>query len=115
MVAVVVKKFDNIVKLYTQALANMFTAVVCWVLFPDFFNLTLLFGLCLLIVFIAIIMYELKHFDALLSVGRAVLSHVTRTNAYFVTGFVLLTITITLALAEIFFPLTRVTYMTFTQ
>jgi Nucleotide-sugar transporter len=70
MVALVVKKFDNIVKLYTQALANMFTAVACWFLFSDYFQLTALFGLCLLLVFCAILMYELKHIDAFVTLQK---------------------------------------------
>ena len=63
MVALVVKKFDNIVKLYTQALANIFTAILCSLLFHEFFHLTGLFVVSLILVFTAIVMYELKHFN----------------------------------------------------
>jgi Nucleotide-sugar transporter len=58
MVAIVVKKFDNIVKQYTQALANMFTAIACSLLFPEHFSLTYTFGLCTILALIAIFMYE---------------------------------------------------------
>ena len=57
-VAFIVKKLDNIVKLYSQALSNMLTSVACTILFPNHFHLSLPFILCLLVMFAAIFLYE---------------------------------------------------------
>ena len=62
-VGFIVKKLDNIVKLYTQALSNMITSVACTLLFPDHFTLNVLFVCCLLLMFSAIFMYENKNLD----------------------------------------------------
>lgn len=62
-VAYIVKKLDNIVKLYTQALSNMLTSVACTVFFPDHFHLNLPFLGCLFLMFIAIGLYESKNLD----------------------------------------------------
>lgn len=56
--AIIVKKLDNIVKIYTQGLTNMLTSVACTVFFPSDFHLNTLFTLCLALMVIAIFMYE---------------------------------------------------------
>jgi hypothetical protein len=60
-VAFIVKKLDNIVKLYTQALSNMLTSLACSFFFPDHFHLNLAFFGCLVLMFIAISLYESKN------------------------------------------------------
>jgi len=57
-VAVIIKKLDNIVKLYTQALSNMATSVACAVFFPDHFRINVQFVACFVTVFAAIVLYE---------------------------------------------------------
>ena len=59
-VAAIVKRLDNIVKLYTQALSNMGTSIACTFLFPQSFTLNSVFVLCLLVIFLAIYFYEKK-------------------------------------------------------
>ena len=63
-VAFIVKKLDNIVKLYSQALSNMLTSVACTILFPDHFNLNFMFVMCLLLMFAAIFLYENKNWNS---------------------------------------------------
>ena len=58
VVATIVKKLDNIVKLYLQALANMLTSVACWIVFPEHFQLNVQFIGCLVLMFLAIFGYE---------------------------------------------------------
>ena len=62
-VAYIVKKLDNIVKLYSQALSNMLTSIACSMFFPDHFQLNLAFFACLLLMFVAISLYESKNLD----------------------------------------------------
>ena len=57
-VAVIIKKLDNIVKLYTQALSNMATSIACAVFFPDHFRINVQFVACFATVFAAIVLYE---------------------------------------------------------
>lgn len=59
-VASIVRKLDNIVKIYCAALANMFTAISCAFLFPNKFTLDLVFAVALIIMFVAIYLYEKK-------------------------------------------------------
>lgn len=62
-VATIVKKLDNIVKIYSAALANMFTAIACSILFPNKFTLSIPFGIALVLMFTAVFLYERKHID----------------------------------------------------
>ena len=62
-VAYIVKKLDNIVKLYTQALSNMLTSVACTIFFPDHFHVNLKFLACLLLMFLGISLYESKNLE----------------------------------------------------
>ncbi|CAM1300402.1 Uncharacterised protein at_DN0492 [Pycnogonum litorale] len=59
-IAAVIKLLDNIVKIYTSAIANIMTAILCTWLFPDTFEFDLLFILSLLTLFIGIYFYEMK-------------------------------------------------------
>ena len=63
-VAIIVKRFDNIVKLYTQALANMATSIACTLLFPEDFHLNLAFLGCLGLMMLAICLYETNNTEA---------------------------------------------------
>ncbi|CAH1795774.1 unnamed protein product [Owenia fusiformis] len=58
---VIVKKLDNVVKIYSQAVSNMATAVVCLFVFPDDVEINSLFMAAILIVFFAIVLYESKN------------------------------------------------------
>ncbi|ELT90198.1 hypothetical protein CAPTEDRAFT_205655 [Capitella teleta] len=58
VVALIVKKLDNIVKLYTQSVSNMLTSVACTVFFPDHFHINFTFFACLILIFIGISLYE---------------------------------------------------------
>ncbi|CAH1782776.1 unnamed protein product [Owenia fusiformis] len=60
-VALIVKKLDNIVKIYTQALSNMATTIISAILFPDHLKLNVTFAVALVAVFTAIHLYERKH------------------------------------------------------
>ena len=59
--AFIMKKLDNIVKLYTQAITNMVVAVVSSIAFPEKFLIDIKFIVCLLLIFIAIFMYETEN------------------------------------------------------
>ena len=63
--AVIMKKLDNIVKLYTQALSNMFTSIACTLLFPKVFSINVVFLICLVMILFAISMYENKNLDTM--------------------------------------------------
>ena len=63
--AVIMKKLDNIVKLYTQALSNMFTSIACTLLFPKVFSINVVFLICLVTILFAISMYENKNLDTM--------------------------------------------------
>ena len=58
MVAAILKKLDNIVKEYSGATANMFTAVICSFMFPDKFSFTVYIFMAMLLLFGGIYMYE---------------------------------------------------------
>merc|ERR1712111_271311 len=62
VVAAVLKKLDNVVKEYSSATANMFTAVISAVLFPDKFRITMFIVLAMLLLFTGIFFYERKSF-----------------------------------------------------
>ena len=85
LVAIVVKKFDNIVKLYSQAMSNMFMAIACSLLFPDKFRLNALFLCCLVGVFTAICLYESKEN---LQMDRAAL--IAKLRAHRCTGLLII-------------------------
>ena len=62
VVAAILKELDNVVKDYSSATANMFTAVITAVLFPDKFQITVFILLALGLLFTGIYLYEKKNF-----------------------------------------------------
>eukprot|EP00092_Neocalanus_flemingeri_P017436 GFUD01018861.1.p1 GENE.GFUD01018861.1~~GFUD01018861.1.p1 ORF type:complete len:378 (-),score=110.75 GFUD01018861.1:36-1169(-) len=60
VVAAILKKLDNIVKEYSSATANIFTAVVCSVLFPEKFTFTVFILIAMALLFLGIYLYETK-------------------------------------------------------
>ena len=60
VVAAILKKLDNVVKEYSSATANMFTAVISAVLFPDKFQITVFILLAMGLLFTGIYLYEKK-------------------------------------------------------
>ena len=64
VVAAILKKLDNVVKEYSSATANMFTAVLSALLFPDKFEITIFILLALALLFTGIYLYEKKSFKS---------------------------------------------------
>ena len=64
MVAAILKKLDNVVKEYSSATANMFTAVLSTLLFPDKFEITIFILLAMALLFTGIYLYEKKSFKS---------------------------------------------------
>ena len=60
VVAAILKKLDNVVKEYSSATANMFTAVISAILFPDKFKITWFIVLAMGLLFTGIFFYERK-------------------------------------------------------
>ena len=60
VVASILKKLDNVVKEYSSATANMFTAVLSALLFPDKFQITVFILLAMGLLFTGIYLYEKK-------------------------------------------------------
>ena len=60
VVAAILKKLDNVVKEYSSATANMFTAVFCSFLFPEKFSFTIYILFAMLLLFTGIYLYEKK-------------------------------------------------------
>ena len=60
VVAAILKRLDNVVKEYSSATANMFTAVLCAGLFPDKFRITWFIVLAMTLLFTGIFFYERK-------------------------------------------------------
>jgi chromate transport protein ChrA len=60
VVASILKLLDNIVKEYTGNTANILTAVMCAVLFPDKFEFTVYIMLSMACLFTGIYLYESK-------------------------------------------------------
>jgi len=60
VVAAVLKKLDTVVKEYSSATANMFTAILSAILFPDKFILSRFMVLAMMILFLGIYCYERK-------------------------------------------------------
>ena len=63
VVAAILKKLDNVVKEYSSATANMFTAVISAILFPDKFKITWFIVLAMGLLFTGIFLYERKSFN----------------------------------------------------
>ena len=63
MVAAILKKLDNVVKEYSTSTANMFTAVLSALLFPDKFRITVFILLAMGLLFAGIYLYEKKSFN----------------------------------------------------
>ena len=64
VVAAILKRLDNVVKEYSSATANMFTAVLSALLFPDKFQITIFILLALALLFTGIYLYEKKSFKS---------------------------------------------------
>merc|ERR1712106_834738 len=60
VVAAILKRLDNVVKEYSSATANMFTAVLCSFLFPEKFSFTIYIVFAMLLLFAGIYLYERK-------------------------------------------------------
>ena len=58
VVASILKKLDNIVKEYSGATANMFTAIICSFMFPEKFSFTIYIFLAMMLLFGGIYLYE---------------------------------------------------------
>merc|ERR1711892_942551 len=58
VVAAILKRLDNVVKEYSSATANMFTAVLCSFLFPEKFSFTVYILYAMVLLFTGIYMYE---------------------------------------------------------
>ena len=63
VVAAILKKLDNVVKEYSYASANMFTALISAVLFPDKFQINVFILLAMGLLFTGIYLYEKKSFN----------------------------------------------------
>ena len=64
VVAAILKKLDNVVKEYSSATANIFTALISAVLFPDKFQITVFILLAMGLLFTGIYLYEKKSFNS---------------------------------------------------
>ena len=64
VVAAILKKLDNVVKEYSSATANIITAVISAVLFPDKFQITVFILLAMGLLFTGIYLYEKKSFKS---------------------------------------------------
>ena len=64
VVAAILKKLDNVVKEYSSATANIFTALISAVLFPDKFQITVFILLAMGLLFTGIYLYEKKSFKS---------------------------------------------------
>ena len=64
VVAAILKKLDNVVKEYSSATANIFTAVISALLFPDKFQITVFILLAMGLLFTGIYLYEKKSFNS---------------------------------------------------
>ena len=60
IVAIIMKKLDNIVKLYTQAVSSGIMCLASIALFPRMFTFDILFIVSLLMTCVAIYLYEVK-------------------------------------------------------
>ena len=67
VVAAILKKLDNIVKEYSGATANMFTAVICSFMFPEKFSFTIYIFLAMVLLFGGIYLYETQKVSSLRS------------------------------------------------
>eukprot|EP00090_Calanus_glacialis_P007282 TRINITY_DN15718_c0_g1_i1.p1 TRINITY_DN15718_c0_g1~~TRINITY_DN15718_c0_g1_i1.p1 ORF type:complete len:188 (-),score=61.44 TRINITY_DN15718_c0_g1_i1:109-648(-) len=63
VVAAILKRLDNVVKEYSSATANMFTAVICSFLFPERFIFTVYIVMAMVLLFTGIYMYEVMKTD----------------------------------------------------
>ena len=64
VVAAILKRLDNVVKEYSSATANIFTAVLSALLFPDKFEMTIFILLAMALLFTGIYLYEKKSFKS---------------------------------------------------
>merc|ERR1712025_608369 len=58
VVASILKRLDNVVKEYSSATANMFTAILCSFMFPEKFSFTVYIVVAMVLLFSGIFMYE---------------------------------------------------------
>ena len=75
VVAAILKKLDNVVKEYSYAIANLFTALISAVLFPDKFQVTVFILLAMGLLFTGIYLYEKKSFNSSPSMENTTISH----------------------------------------
>ena len=64
VVAAILKKLDNVVKEYSSATANIFTALISAVLFPEKFQINVFILLAMGLLFTGIYLYEKKSFNS---------------------------------------------------
>ena len=64
VVAAILKRLDNVVKEYSSATANIFTALISAILFPDKFQITVFILLAMGLLFTGIYLYEKKSFNS---------------------------------------------------
>ncbi|KAK2146008.1 hypothetical protein LSH36_640g01096 [Paralvinella palmiformis] len=58
VVAIIIKKLDNIVKLYAQAVSGAITAMSCAILFPEVFQFDVMYIVSFTLTIVAIYLYE---------------------------------------------------------
>ena len=64
VVAAILKRLDNVVKEYSSATANIFTALISAVLFPYKFQITVFILFAMGLLFTGIYLYEKKSFNS---------------------------------------------------
>nr|XP_006814499.1 PREDICTED: CMP-sialic acid transporter 1-like [Saccoglossus kowalevskii] len=58
LVAAIIKNIDNIAKIYASTIAILVTGVVCWILFPENFQMTVTFVLAICMILASSVLYE---------------------------------------------------------
>ena len=71
VVAAILKRLDNVVKEYSSATANIFTAIISAILFPDKFQMTWFIVLAMGLLFTGIFLYERKQLDFILPKSKS--------------------------------------------
>ena len=104
----IIKKLDNIVKLYSQAISNSLTTVASLLFFPKNFKLDGLYVVCLLLTFVAIFLYENDNIDLSGVTERAsqLVFFVTRSTLR--TVILICSVTLLLSLIIVFYRLQSV-------
>lgn len=84
VVAAIIKVLDNIVKIYTSAIANILTAVLCTVFFPENFQLNIFFLASLLALLVGIYLYEVKTIPKKVTCMKSWILFLTLIQIYFI-------------------------------